>query len=132
MIEMQQPALARAVPIAVGVVVLIAGSLQLTAWKARHLACCREAPGGGRTLPADAGTAWRHGLRLGLHCSHCCVGLMAILLVIGVMDLRAMAVVAAAITVERLAPAGERVARAIGAVVVAAGLFLITLAARLG
>jgi hypothetical protein len=35
---------------------------------------------------------------------------MAILLVIGVMDLRAMAVVAAAITVERLAPAGERVA----------------------
>src|SRR5437660_8367430 len=31
-------ALARAVPIAVGVVVLIAGSLQLTAWKARHLA----------------------------------------------------------------------------------------------
>src|SRR5712691_9339706 len=38
-IEMQQPALARAVPIAVGVVVLIAGSLQLTAWKARHLAC---------------------------------------------------------------------------------------------
>src|SRR5205823_2612192 len=51
------------------------------------------------------------------HCTHCCVGLMAILLVIGVMDLRAMAVVAAAITVERLAPAGERVARAIGAVV---------------
>ena len=111
-IEMQQPALARAVPIAVGVVVLIAGALQFTAWKARHLACCREAPGRGRTLPADAGTAWRHGLRLGLHCSHCCAGLMAILLVIGVMDLRAMAVVAAAITVERLAPAGERVARA--------------------
>src|SRR5207249_4754837 len=130
-VEMQLPALARAVPIAVGVVVLIAGSLQLTAWKARHLACCREAPGRGRTLPADAGTAWRHGLRLGLHCTHCCVGLMAILLVIGVMDLRAMAVVAAAITVERLAPAGERVARAIGAVV-GAGLFLIALAAGLG
>jgi predicted metal-binding membrane protein len=131
-VEMQQPALASAVPIAVGVVVLIAGSLQLTAWKARHLACCREAPGRGRTLPADAGTAWRHGLRLGLHCSHCCAGLMAILLVIGVMDLRAMAVVAAAITVERLAPAGERVARAIGAVVVGAGLFLIARAAGLG
>jgi predicted metal-binding membrane protein len=50
---------------------------------------------------------------------------MAILLVIGVMDLRAMAVVAAAITVEHLAPAGERVARAIGAVIVGVGLFLI-------
>jgi hypothetical protein len=37
------------------------------------------------------------------------------------MDLRAIAVVAAAITVERLAPAGERVARAIGTVVVGAG-----------
>jgi predicted metal-binding membrane protein len=131
-VEMQQPALARAVPIAIGVVVLIAGALQFTAWKARHLACCRAAPGRGRTLPSDAGTAWRHGLRLGLHCSGCCAGLMAILLVIGVMDLRAMAVVAAAITVERRAPAGERVARAIGAVVVGAGLFLIARAAGLG
>ena len=124
-VEMQQPALARAVPIAVGGVVMMAGFLQFTAWKARHLACCREAPGCGCRLPADARTAWRHGLRLGLHCSYCCAGLTAILLVVGVMDLRAMAVVAGAITVERLAPAGERVARIIGAVVVGAGLFLI-------
>src|SRR5438309_11243037 len=131
-VEMQQPALARAVPIAVGVVVLMAGSLQLTAWKARHLAYCREAPGRGRTLPADAGTAWRHGLRLGLHCSQCCAGLMALLLFIGVMDLRAMAIVAAAITVERLAPAGERVGGAAGAGDVGAGLFLIARAAGLG
>src|SRR5262245_51368042 len=131
-IEMQQPTLARAVPIAVGVVVLIAGCVQFTAWKAHHLACCREAPGRGRTLPAGAATAWRHGLHLGLHCSLCCAGLIAILLVVGVMDLRAMAVVAAAITVERLAPAGKRVARAIGAVVVGAGLFLIARAAGLG
>jgi predicted metal-binding membrane protein len=56
-VEMQQPALARAVPIAVGAVVLIAGALQFTAWKAHHLACCREAPGRRRRLPADAGTA---------------------------------------------------------------------------
>ncbi len=127
--EMQQPVVARAVPIAVGVVVLIAGSLQFTAWKTHHLACCREAPGRGRRLPPDAGTAWRHGLRLGLHCSYCCGGLTAILLVAGVMDLRAMAVVTAAITVERLAPAGERIARAIGVVVVGTGLLQIALAA---
>jgi predicted metal-binding membrane protein len=57
---------------------------------------------------------------------------MVILLVIGVMDLRAMAVVAAAITVERLAPTGERVARITGAVAVGAGLFLIARAAGLG
>ncbi len=131
-VEMQQPALARAVPIAVGVVIVVAGALQFTAWKARHLACCREMPGPGRTLPADAGTAWRHGVRLGLHCSRCCIGLIAILLVIGVMDLWAMAFVAAAITIERLAPAGERVARATGTVIVGAGLLLIARAVGLG
>ena len=130
--ELQRPALARAVPTAVGVVVLIAGALQFTAWKAHHLACCQDASGRGRTLPPDVATAWRYGLRLGLHCTRCCAGLMAILLVVGVMDLRAMTVVAAAITVERLAPDGERVARAIGAVVVGAGLFLIARAAGLG
>jgi predicted metal-binding membrane protein len=131
-VEMQVPALSRAVPIAIGVIVLIAGALQFTAWKAHHLACCREPLGRSRTLRADAGTAWQYGLRAGLHCSSCCVGLTAILLVIGVMDLRAMAVVTAAITVERLAPGGERAARAIGAVVVGAGLFLIAQAAGLG
>jgi len=132
-VEMQQPALARAVPIAVGWVVLIAGALQFTAWKAHHLARCREVPGcGGCLLPADTGAAWRHGLRLGLHCACCCAGLTAILLVVGVMDLRAMAVVAAAITVERLAPGSERVAQAIGTVVIGAGLFLIAQAAALG
>ena len=130
--QMENPDLTHAVPIAVGVVILMAGSLQLTAWKAHHLGCCRETPGRGGTLPADAGTAWRHGLRLGLHCTSCSAGLMAILLVVGVMNLRAMTVVAAAITVERLAPGGERVARATGAIVVGAGLFLIVRAAGLG
>jgi predicted metal-binding membrane protein len=129
-VEMRSPALARAVPFAVGVIVLIAGALQFTAWKSRHLACCREARV--RMLPADVGTAWRHGLRLGLHCSYCCAGLTTILLVIGVMDLRVMGVVTAAITAERLAPAGERVARAIGVVVIGAGLLLIARAMGLG
>jgi predicted metal-binding membrane protein len=121
-----------AAPIGAGAIVVTAGFLQFTAWKARHLAGCRGVPGHGRRLPADAGTAWRHGLRLGLHCSHSCFGLTAILLVVGIMDLAAMAVVAAAITIERLAPAGERVARAIGGVAVGAGLLLIARAAGLG
>jgi predicted metal-binding membrane protein len=127
--EMESRALARAVPIAVAAVVLGAAALQFTRWKARHLACCRDAPGHCGALPADAHTAWRHGLRLGLHCSTCCVGLMAILLVVGVMDLRAMAVVGAAIILERVAPAGERIARATGAVGVGAGLLLLGRAA---
>jgi predicted metal-binding membrane protein len=131
-LEMQWPALARAAPCSAAVVVLAAGALQFTAWKARHLACCRKASGCGLTLPSNAGAAWRYGLRHGLSCGGCCAGLTAILLVIGVMDLRAMAAVTAAVTVERLAPGGDCVARAIGAVVVGSGLLLIAQAAGLG
>jgi predicted metal-binding membrane protein len=130
-IEMQVPALARATPITAGIVVLIAGALQFTAWKSRQLACCRETPGRGGILPPDPVTAWRHGLRLGVHCSLCCTGLTAILLVTGMMDLRAMAVVTAAITLERLAPTGERFARAFGVLGVGSGLFLVARAALL-
>jgi predicted metal-binding membrane protein len=128
-IEMQRPPLARVAPIAVGVVVVIGGGLQFTAWKGHHLACCREPLGRKHTLPADAATAWQHGLRLGLHCIYGCAGFTAILLVIGVMDLQVMAPVTAAIAAERLAPNGERVARAIGIVVVGLGLLLIARAA---
>jgi predicted metal-binding membrane protein len=129
--EMQRPALARIVPMAAATVVLIAGTLQFTAWKAHRLACCRAAPGCSRPLRADARTAWRHGMRLGLQCACCCGNLMAILLAVGVMDLRAMAVVTAAIAAERLAPAGERVAHATGAISVAVGLLLTMRAASL-
>ena len=93
-IEMLQPALTRAVPIAVGAVVLIAGALQFTG-------------------------------------IYSCGGLMAILLVLGIMDLRTMSAITAAITLERLAPLGERVARAIGAIVIGTGLLLLAQAAWL-
>jgi predicted metal-binding membrane protein len=128
----QMPALAHAVPIAGAAVVLIAGALQFTAWKAHHLACCRQAPGHGRSLRADAVTAWRYGLRLGRHCGASSAGLTSVLLVIGIMDLRAMAIVTALITAERLAPSGERIAHAIGGVVMIAGLSLLARAAGLG
>jgi len=80
--------------------------------------CCQ-------TLPAGLRSAWRHGLRSGLHCVHCCFGLTMLLLVVGVMDLSAMAAVTAATTVERLAPDGLRAARFIGVVLVAAGSCLV-------
>jgi predicted metal-binding membrane protein len=131
-LEMRHPTLSRAVPLAGGAVVLAAGVVQLTAWKARQLACCRDRPWHGRAVPADSATAWRLGLRLGLHCVACCASLTAILLVVGVMDLRAMAVVTVAITAERLAPAGERVARATGKVAVGAGVLMLARAVGLG
>jgi predicted metal-binding membrane protein len=131
-LEMQWPALARAVPGAAGGVVLSAGALQFSAWKARLLACCRRVAGCGRSSLAHAGSAWRHGVRHGLHCSGCCAGLTAVLLVTGIMDLRAMVVVTAAITAERVAPVCEPVARAIGTVVVGVGVYLIARAITAG
>jgi predicted metal-binding membrane protein len=128
-LALQAQAWARAVPVATAAVVLLAGAFQFTAWKARHLACCRPASARGLAPAANAAAAWQYGVWLGLQCSRACAGLTAILLVIGVMDLRAMALVAAAVTAERLAPAGERVAWAIGAVSLVSGLYLMVRAA---
>ena len=122
---MREPALARFVPMVVGTAVSIAGALQRSPWKTRHLAFCRDMLGCSHPLPADAGSAWRHGLRLGLHCSHSCAGLTAVALGLGVMDVRVMAAVTAVVTAEHLAPAGVRVARITGTLGVAAGLLLI-------
>ncbi|HEX6958050.1 MAG TPA: DUF2182 domain-containing protein [Ferrovibrio sp.] len=124
----RHPALARAVPVLAGCVVAGAGLLQFTAWKARHLARCRRMADD--RLPMGAGAALRRGLRLGRHCTCSCAGFTAVLLAIGVMDLRAMALIMAAITAERLA--GDGIARSIGAVLLAAGLLLIARAAGLG
>ena len=113
--------LAGAVPLGAGLVVAAAGALQFTAWKAHHLACCR--------IPPVSGAAWCDGLRLGFHCCACSVGPTAILLALGIMELRGMAVVAAAVTIERLAPGGGRAARILGAVAIGAGLALVVRAA---
>ena len=122
--EMRSPALARLVPLATGAVLLAAGLVQLTAWKARQLRLCREAPCGPSPSPR-AGSAWKHGLRLGARCVSCCAGFMTVLLVLGVMDLGVMAVVATAITAERWLERPERAARLAGALAIAAGLFVI-------
>ena len=130
-VEMSQPALTHVAPIAVGVVVLVAGALQFSAWKTCQLAFCRETPARGDTLTDDIRTAWRHGLRLGLHCTYSCAGLTAIVFAVGVMDLRVMFAVTSAVTLERLAPAGAIVARAIGAIAVVAGMSQIAVAVGL-
>ncbi|MEM5436872.1 DUF2182 domain-containing protein [Paraburkholderia diazotrophica] len=126
------PALARAIPFAAAVAVLIAGVVQFSAWKARYLACGRCTSMSHYALPAHARAALRHGLRLGVHCCYCCAGLTAVLLIDGIMDLYAMTFVTAAITAERLAPAGDRVARATGVVVMAMGMTMIARAFAFG
>jgi predicted metal-binding membrane protein len=121
---------AHAAPIAAGAAVLLAGILQHTAWKARRLVFCRESAAHDH-VPVFARSAWWHGVRLGVHCVGSCAGLTAVGLVVGAMDLRVMAVVTAAITIERLAPSDARVVRAIGDVIVVAGLVLIARAVSL-
>jgi predicted metal-binding membrane protein len=127
-----QHTLARVAPIVAGAAVLLAGALQHSAWKARRLAVCRESPLHVHVLATRARSAWWHGVRLGVHCVGSCAGLTAVGLLAGAMDLRVMAVVTAAITAERLAPSDARVVRAIGDVVVAAGLVLLARAVGLG
>jgi predicted metal-binding membrane protein len=112
-------------PIATGLLVVLGSLIQISPWKARSLARCR-ATGGSRHGPATPRAhAWRDGVQLGIRCACSCSGLMMIQLAVGLMDHRAMAVVTVAITAERLAPAGQRVARIPGGLAVATGVTLL-------
>ncbi|WP_322787092.1 DUF2182 domain-containing protein [Paraburkholderia dilworthii] len=131
-LQTQMPALSRAAPVAASVIALSAGALQFTAWKAHYLRCCRQTPRcGHRALPSRGVAAMQYGLRLGLHCCYCCASLTAVLVVTGMMDLPAMVAVTTAITLERIAPRSEYVARGIGFVMIGAGLFMMARAAWL-
>lgn len=115
-------AVAHAVPLATGVVLVLAGGVQLTGWKARQLEWCRQC---GPMGAPDAPSAYRYGLRHGVHCCLCCAGFMTLLLVTGMMRLGAVAAVSAAISVERLAATPQRAARfarAAGIIVLMAGV----------
>lgn len=121
------PLLARAVPFMAGLAVVAAGLFQLSRWKLAMLAHCSHVARQG----VGAAAAIGQGLRLGLACCASCAGLTVLLLAGGVMDLRAMVAVAAAITAERLAPLGERIACATGGLMLGAGLVQLVQALRL-
>ncbi|KRE17340.1 hypothetical protein ASE66_31110 [Bosea sp. Root483D1] len=120
-VAMRWPRLACFMPLLAAVIVIAAGAFQVSALKGDLLGCCQQIAQRG----AGALAAMRQGLRLGLACCASCAGLIALLLVGGVMDLPTMAVVTAAITTERLASAGERVARACGGVILGMGAVMI-------
>ena len=103
-----------------GAIVLCAGALQRSQWKARQLARCRQA------VPLSTGviTAWRDGCRLGVDCVMSCAAPMAVLVVAGLMNLQMMVVVTAAITAERVMPDGARVARLTGTIALVAGVIM--------
>lgn len=118
---MQSAAVSRAVPVLGALAMLVAGASQFTVWKSRQLACCQHSIDCTRDTQPNYRAAWRHGLKIGLRCVRCCAAPTAVLLVIGVMDLRAMALVTMAISAERLMPASILAARAIGAILLVAG-----------
>ncbi len=122
--EMRWPAVARAVPLAAGAALVLAAAIQLSPWKDRRLGRCRNEAACASPRPGIRG-AWRDGLRLGWDCTLCCAGYMLALFVVGVMDLRAMVLIAAAITLERLAPRPRLYARAAGLAILAIGVVAI-------
>jgi predicted metal-binding membrane protein len=120
---MRDAAIARLVPVATGIALVVAGSLQSGAWKSRALESCGL---GADCCSETHDHAWRHGFELGLRCLRCCAPWTVVLFSLGVMDLAAMAFVTAAIGIERLLPRGERVARAAGVAMLAAGVLVLT------
>jgi predicted metal-binding membrane protein len=125
-LAMRAPEIARIAPVAAGIVLMIAGMSQWSAWKRRQLERCRQTVDCCRAISAEPRAAWRHGVGLGVRCLRCCAPLTAALFVLGVMDLAAMAWITVAIGIERLLPRGERAARVIGVALLAGGIFVLT------
>jgi predicted metal-binding membrane protein len=124
-VEMRWAAMSHWLPVASGVVLLLAGGVQLSSWKARRLAMCRDGSACGCPPARSALGAWRYGLGLGVGCSLCCASLMLALLSVGMMDPVAMGAVTIAISAERLAPAPLGVTRLSGVAILVGGVLTI-------
>lgn len=111
-----------------GVLLLFAGFYQWTPLKHACLSKCRapaafiQSEGGFRREPWGA---FNMGLRHGLYCVGCCWPLMALLFVGGVMNILWIAGLAVFVLAEKIIPGGQRLSQAAGAILVAAGLWLI-------
>lgn len=110
-------------PLLNATLLLIAGAFQFSPLKRACLRVCRS-PFGFLISDWRDGLwgAWLMGIRHGLYCLGCCWAMMALLFVGGVMNILWIAAIAGLVAVEKLAPKGEAVARALGAIMVAAGI----------
>jgi predicted metal-binding membrane protein len=124
-LEARQAAVAQWLPLGPGVVLLLAGAVQLSSWKARQLTRCRDGLRGEFAETAGPVAPWRDGLTLGLRCSLSCGSLMLALLAVGMMEPVAMGAATLAIAGERLAPSRLRVARLAGTAIVVTGVLMI-------
>ena len=116
------PASQKSGPVVGALLLLGAGVYQLTPLKHACLEHCRSPVGFimQRWRHGSAG-ALRMGLEHGLFCVGCCWVLMLLLFAVGVMNLAWVAVIAALVLVEKLAPAGPLLGRLTGIGLLAAG-----------
>ena len=112
-------------PLIAGAAVAAAGAYQLTPMKRACLSHCRSPLGFvmHRWRRGWAG-ALMMGLEHGAWCLGCCVGLMLVLLVLGVMSITWMAVVAAVVFAEKVLPIGILVSRGIALGLVGLGIWI--------
>jgi len=102
---------------------LIAGIYQFSPLKRVCLSRCRTPLGFllGEWRPGISGS-FVMGLRHGLYCVGCCWALMALLFVGGAMNLAWIAALSIAVALEKMVAGGERLAAALGVVLVFVGL----------
>ena len=111
-------------PRAGGAVIIVAGIYQFTPLKDTCLRACRSPLGFLLTHNFSAGlpAAVKAGASHGVYCLGCCWALMAVLAVIGLMNIAWMAVIAAVFFIEKNGRRGELLPRAVGVACVLAGL----------
>lgn len=128
-LALQRAALLRgdltAPPLIGAVILAAAGIFQLTPLKDACLGYCRS-PLGFFMTEWRSGTAgaFRMGLRHGAFCVGCCWALMALLFVMGVMNLAWVAALSAFVLIEKATPYGRIIARAGGFAMLMAGAAL--------
>jgi predicted metal-binding membrane protein len=109
---------------AAGAVLLLAGAYQFSAWKEACQRACRTPLTFLSTH--DFGTGWvgalRTGATHGLYCLGCCWALMAVLFVVGLMNLAWMAAISVVFLTEKHWRHGLTLARVVGAATAALGI----------
>jgi predicted metal-binding membrane protein len=113
-------------PLLTAVLLITAGAFQFTPIKTACLTRCRSPVSFLMTeWRKGRGGAFVMGMRHGMYCIGCCWALMALLFVIGVMNLPMVAMIAIAVALEKLAPKGVWIARVIGGVLVFGGVWML-------
>src|SRR5215211_7886030 len=125
-VSLLSPMMVSTSPVLGGVLLLAAGIYQWTPLKHVCLSKCRSPMG-------FVLNEWREGkwgallmgLKHGGYCTGCCWSLMALLLVAGVMNLLWVAAIAGLVLLEKVAPAGDRLGRVAGVVLVGWGVWMV-------